>query len=977
MYVLKEQGGVKWVGHWQASTEYKKVSEAAQQAQRLPKESFDTSLTPLPASDETDFPYPISYWEQYRVLCMRAAYLWIFDRQQGPLMLKMLVAVNLQTVLLLTGMTNNLSKANALLYFTVTEYTMALSPLVIMMPLEKAVVLREYRNGVFSAPVYWLARVTIVIGHALVVATFTTTFTYPLCTFPVTPFPAKLLRFWCSQALYMATLMVLGLTVGTKVPSALVGVKAISAPLIPWIVTAGVTPPLSKIREPMQYLHYPNPLSWGVKLSLTIAFTRNGEKARDTLVHGIKMHPGNANSCYWALAICFGVVFFVGLYMTHTILNQPDKSAGQRVTKKVENGSASPSEQAKEVSESTVTPLLQAPNYGAMNDLPPPTTTVRSVPIELKSVTYRHPGAAHKIAIDSVSVCFEAGTATVLMGPSGAGKTTILNLLSGRLPMGTYVSESGDEKPCLTGDVLVDKQPAALDAFKRLGTVTPQDDVLNDVLTVQQTLAYTAEMRLPQEWQYAQKMARVDAVIRELGLEHNRHNVVGSTLKVGISGGQKKRLSIAMDLLAELPIMLVDEPTTGLDAAMALDVVECLVSLATNQHRTIICTVHQPPWSTVLKFDQLVVLAKGQLVYESPPHGLPRFLSNAGVPVPENENPADHLMDVLVNQREEFMKFVSRAYEEKKVAMGGAVDVARPLEPFRESDGGGYAVSEFMQYWTLTRRFSYVFIIDPDQLPEVFLPGAYTCFVNGLAFRNFGINTYTGGAILYNLIAHSMTCSNGVSLNIPNERDLVLREFQNGTYSVRAYWYARVTVIFWVAVAMGIPWITIWYSLVGFPGRLMPIMHTWLGSTLNALVLSLVGSVIGLVCKTELAAGQVFLPIGDATTIYAGLLITKRFIRTYALPIYYGLPISYAFEIVSTAILEHKGEGGDEFLDYYKFHASNRRFDYMILAIMFVFWVLIGRILSQSMMSGTNLFCNLPVLSATLVQVTMPALFRK
>jgi len=942
MLVLKSDGGNKWQGLWDASEDREVMTEVIRQARLCPDDALLSEHGPAVASASA---YPISYGEQYRVLLLRSLHLWIFDRQQGPLILKMLVAVNLQVVLLLAGMTPNLSKANTLLYLTVTEYTMSMSPLVILMPQEKAVILREYRNGVFSAPVYWLARVTVVIGHALVTATFSTFFTYPLAGFPVFPFPAKLARWWLAQALYVSTLMTFGLTVGIFVPSALAGVKAVTAPLVPWIATAGVTPPLALLRTPMNYLHYPNPLSWAVKLMLTIAFTHRSDKARDTLVHELKVHPGNANSCYYALAICFAVLFCVGLHVTCKVLSRPDASAGQRGRPKTET------DPAAEKADEATNPLLEpsGASYGAIAAAPA-ATLVDPVPIELRGVSYRHPGA-RRLAIDSVNVKFAGGSATVLMGPSGAGKTTLLNLLSGRLESGSFQAENGEKRATLDGEVLVAERPTTLEAFKQLGTLTPQEEVLNEILTVQQTLAYTAEMRSPREWSYAQKMGRVEAVLVAVGLEEKKHNVVGNALKVGISGGQKKRLSIAMDLLAELPIMLFDEPTTGLDAAMALEVTECLVSLATEMDRTVICTVHQPPWTSVLKFDLLVVLAGGRVAYNDAPAGLPDFLVAIRAPAPPNENPADHVMDVLASQGAAI-----DASTRAEPPASGREARRLPLKPvdLAAAPGEAYPVSEWAQFLVLTRRFSYVFVVDPDQLPEVIMPCIFCNVINGLAFRNFGTNTYTGGAILYSLISHSMAVANGISLNIPNERDLILREYRNGTYSVRAYWFARVVTTTWIAVFCGLPTIPIWYSLIGFSADLVTFNLVFFASTFNALVLALIASIVGLVCQTELAAGQVFLPIGDSVTIYAGLLITKRFLKPYALPIFYGLPISYAFEIATTALLEDKGDKGQEVLGYYDIHPNNRHFDFFILHLMVVFWIAVGYLVALNKIAGSK-----------------------
>lgn len=941
MYVLKDDGGEKWAEIWEASPARKEQSE-------VPTELVEDG-------DGDGDAYPISFWDQCRALFIRSLHIWVADPQQGQLMLKMIVGINVILVLLVAGMPLNLSKANVMFYLVIVQFAMSMTPLVIIMPEERAVILREYRNGVFSANAYWLARFMLAMCHACVVATFATVFTYPLMGLPMTPFPSKLLRWWCFEFLYISCIMMLGLTVGIFSQTALSGIKVVVAIQLPWIVTCGVLPPLHLVRPALFPLHYPNLFTWAAKLALTIGFTHNGEKAIHVVRDELGYHVGNANSCYQALAIAFGILFFAGLAAVQIVLNRGDLSAGQRKPPPKPKGDIDKTKTVKEAEHLLTDPLLsavepeRASSYGAV-DVEAPNMT-RSVPIQLRKVTYRHASAPERIAINNVTANFDAGSITTLMGPSGAGKTTLLNLLSGRLPGGTYTSADGRTQPCLEGEVLLDGNTADFAAFKKIGTLTPQDEVLMEQLTVRQTLLYTAELRSPKEWTYEQKVARVDTILVKLGLGEKADNVVGNALKVGISGGQKKRLSIGIDLLAELPVMLVDEPTTGLDASAALNVVQTLITLASDQHRTIICTIHQPPWSMVCQFDQLILLALGCLVYEGPPAGLPDFLRSGGVDLPTLENPADYVMVVLVSEGSD--KWVALRKDQLDDETSPKSDERISNEDLSTLLAETYQVSEFSQFVILLRRLAYVYMTAEDQFPEVFFPSCFIALVVGTAFFNFGVNLFLSGSILMGCIAHSMIVLNGIVLNIPTERNLVLREFRNGTYSVAAYWSARATLSILVAFFHGFPPLAIWYSLVGLPGRLDSIFHVWLASTLNATIFSIIALVVGLVCRTPLASAQVCEPIGNFMILFSGQIIAKRFIKPYALPLYYGLPISYTFEIALSAVLEHKGEDGQMVLSYYQVHPSNRHFDYLVLFSMLIFWIVIGYLIAKSKITGT------------------------
>jgi len=1014
MYVMSGEGGAKWADFWAGCDMRKFVAKDIEQnvttlaadSKRhvipggahddLDDDDLDDDeesacpalLTPLPTGGlrkvSGGHEYPISYMEQYRILFLRAVHIWVTDPQQGPLIFKMLFYLNTCLILMIHGMTPNISKATTVYYYIVSEYTMSITPLVIIMPEEKGVILREYRNGVFGANVYWFARVSLALCHAICVATISTVYVYPLISMPLVPFPSKFARWWLSQFLYLSCVMMLGLAVGVISPSALAGIKSVVAIELPWLVTGGALPPLSMVRPAVFPLHYPNLFTWAGKLALTIGFTSHGDKAFDTLTNQLLFHPGNADSCFLALGVAFGVIFLMGLAFTTMALNRGDKTAGTRAPPKPASQAPQqaqpvinqPTVQPPFLATSTTTsstsetnPLLEpsAAGYGATKEdieagIEPP-----EIRIEVEHVSYRHQSKPEKIAVNDVSLVFEPGSITILMGPSGAGKTTLLNLLSGRLPELTYVdpADGKTERPCLEGDVFIDGRKANFKRFKKIGTVTPQDEHLTEVLTVRQTLMFTAELRLPAEFSRGQRIAKVNDIIAKLGLAAKADNVVGGGLKVGISGGQKKRLSIGIDLLANLPVMLVDEPTTGLDASAALNVVETLLNLAKDLGRTIIATIHQPPWTMVCQFDQLALLASGCLVFDGPPAGLADFLVKGGATIPSNENPADFAMETLINEGTD--KWLNARDRYTKSSSSSSLSLSKQqqlkLEAKKERDlvlrttggqGGGdddldddsdkpaYARSEFMQWWIMFRRVGYVFMIDEDQFPEVLFPALFVCFFLGAAFHNFPTNIYIGGGLLCGMIAHGMIILNGIILNMPLERDLILREFRNGAYSVKAYWFARAILTLLICIFLGLPMTLIWYSMFGLTNKIANWFHVYVGSTLCASVIATFGCIIGLVMKTPLASAQVAEPLGAVMAVFSGQIITRRFIRDYAKPFYWGFPVSWAFEIIVTAALEDKGEKGQDVLSYFNFHPSNRRNNYLILTAMLIFWLWAG-----------------------------------
>ena len=156
--------------------------------------------------------------------------------------------------------------------------------------------------------------------------------------------------------------------------------------------------------------------------------------------------------------------------------------------------------------------------------------------------------------------------------------------------------------------------------LKRVSGYVMQDDLLSAFLTVEETLRFTAELRLPRTFTHAERKQRVDEVLKDLGLEHARHDVIGIQSKRGISGSERKRLCVCMQLLNRPQLLFLDEPTTGLDSVTALDLLYTLHALAHGKSQdkavTIVCSIHQPQAKIFNLFDSIVLLKAGHNIYQ-------------------------------------------------------------------------------------------------------------------------------------------------------------------------------------------------------------------------------------------------------------------------------------------------------------------------------------------------------------------------
>ncbi|KAI8096551.1 putative ABC transporter [Halteromyces radiatus] len=229
------------------------------------------------------------------------------------------------------------------------------------------------------------------------------------------------------------------------------------------------------------------------------------------------------------------------------------------------------------------------------------------------------------------------GEVMAIMGPSGAGKTTLLDILANRTKSGT-----------VSGQVLVNGHQLSPRQYKSLIGYVDQEDTMISTLTVYETILYSALLRLPRSMSTAAKKFRVMEVMQELGIDTIKDSRIGHAGHRSISGGERRRVAIACELVTSPSILFLDEPTSGLDAYNAYNVVESLVTLAREYNRTVVFTIHQPRSNIVTLFDQLVLLAKGRVIYSGPQVRAQSYFRTIGYPCPPGFNIADFLVDLTM-----------------------------------------------------------------------------------------------------------------------------------------------------------------------------------------------------------------------------------------------------------------------------------------------------------------------------------------
>lgn len=289
-----------------------------------------------------------------------------------------------------------------------------------------------------------------------------------------------------------------------------------------------------------------------------------------------------------------------------------------------------------------------------------------------------------KTILNPINTTFRAGELNVIMGPSGSGKTSLLNATALRLrnSVGTKYIPSG--KLTFNG-----AEPSDAVIRSVCSYVCQDDDALLPSLTVRETLRFSAGLRLPSFMSKEEKDRRAEDVLMKMGLKDCADNLVGNEMVKGISGGEKRRVSIAIQVLTDPRILLLDEPTSGLDAFTASSIMEVLHGLA-NEGRTLILTIHQARSDLFNHFGNVLLLARGgSPVYSGAASNMLEYFEQQGLECPQHSNPADFALDMItIDLQQEQREAESRERVKKLIEQWEIQEVTSANLNVPKVDGG-------------------------------------------------------------------------------------------------------------------------------------------------------------------------------------------------------------------------------------------------------------------------------------------------
>jgi len=560
--------------------------------------------------------------------------------------------------------------------------------------------------------------------------------------------------------------------------------------------------------------------------------------------------------------------------------------------------------------------------------------------------------------VDCAAGMAEPGSLLAILGSSGAGKTSLLNALTFRNMPGLEV----------TGHRFVNQELVDHNTLTRVSAYVQQEDLFMGTLTVKEHLLFQAMLRMENSIGYKNRLERVQEVICDLGLSKCQDTLIGIPGRIkGISGGEKKRLSFASEILTNPSILFCDEPTSGVDSYMADHVVELMRELA-KQGRTVITTIHQPSSEIFSKFTNILLMAEGRTAFIGDIATASTFITSCGYPCPPHYNPADHFIQVLTiiptDKVTSNMRVNSICDEFTQSAEGQQLN--RELDPVDNIEceevrpRSPYTVSWCRQFRALLWRSWLAVIREPRIIKVRILQTIFTAvLIGGIYFGQEldqdGINNING--VLYFFITN-LTFSNVFAvINVfCMELPLFLREHHNGMYRTDVYFLTKQIAELPVFLLLPALLISISYYLI----QLNPDFERFLVTVgilelLNQTVISY-GYFISCLCSSLPVALSIASPIILPLFLVGGLFLKNGTIPfwldwlkffSWFLYSYEALLINQWSGVDNISCKEEGKEGvmhqsdyclrsGQEVLEERNFHEENFYFDLLMLTILVI-----------------------------------------
>ncbi|CAL8079445.1 unnamed protein product [Prunus armeniaca] len=510
--------------------------------------------------------------------------------------------------------------------------------------------------------------------------------------------------------------------------------------------------------------------------------------------------------------------------------------------------------------------------------------------------------------LSDITGSFRPGILTALMGVSGAGKTTLMDVLCGRKTGGT-----------IEGEIRIGGYPKVQDTFARISGYCEQSDIHSPQITVEESVVYSAWLRLPSQIDSNTKAEFVNEVLETIELDGIKDCLVGIAGVSGLSTEQRKRLTIAVELVANPSIMFMDEPTSGLDARAAAIVMRAVKNVSATG-RTVVCTIHQPSIDIFEAFDELILMKTGGHIIYCGPLGknssrvIEYFESIPGLPsMKDNYNPATWMLEVTSKSAEaelgiDFSQiYKESALNEKNKRLVKQLSTPSPGSKvlqfptrFPQNGWGQFKACFWKQNLSYWRSPSY------NLTRIIFMSCSSLLF--GILFWNQG-KKIDSQQDIFNIFG-SMFCAiiffgiNNCSTVLPfvaTERTVLYREKFAGMFSSWAYSFAQVLVEVPYSFIQAVLYVVITYPMIGYNWSAYKIFWSFYGMFCTLLSFNYLGMLLVSLTPNVQVASIVASSAYTMLNLFSGFVIPRPQIPKWWLWLYYICPTSWALNGMLTA----------------------------------------------------------------------------
>ncbi|KAF9609018.1 hypothetical protein IFM89_012357 [Coptis chinensis] len=510
-----------------------------------------------------------------------------------------------------------------------------------------------------------------------------------------------------------------------------------------------------------------------------------------------------------------------------------------------------------------------------------------------------------------------------IVGPSGAGKSSLLEILAGRLT---------PQK----ASIYINGKPMEKANFKKISGYVTQKDTLFPFLTVEETLMFSAKLRL--RLPSAQLSSNVESLIQELGLSHVAGSRVGDDRVRGISGGERRRVSIGVDVIHDPRVLILDEPTSGLDSTSALQIIDMLKTMAETRGRTIILSIHQPGFRIVKMFNSILLLANGSVLHHGTTDQLQVQLRSSGLELPLHVNVIEFAIEAIETlqqqklQQQEHQQLQLQLEEPRELPLTkveektGKFTLQQLFQQSKVVDeeityvGGinrryGFTNSRISETIILTHRFSKNIF----RTKELFACRTIQMLIVGLVLGSIFYDLkddLIGSAERVGLFAFILTfllsCTTEALPIFLQEREILMKETSSGSYRISSYVIANGLVYLPFLLILSLLFSLPLYWLVGLNPNFMAFMFfvllIWLiFYTANSVVVCFSALVPNFIIGNSLISG-----VMGSFFLFSGYFISKNGMPKYWVFMHYISLFKYPFE----GFLINEFSGAGKCFDY-------------------------------------------------------------